>query len=197
MKRLIIALILVAGFCCVGFAQEDTNEYASADVTYKTTSGGFWVWEENCNGGAGEFGINLLKKEKHLMFRNVIFVQGEGGSAKLSSNKMIDFGGVEIGDKLLFGGRTNCNGFIIRSYGYAGGALGILGWDDHEFGTKPFLLSIKFGGGFEFQFKKTLAFVMEFGGAQRFIFGDGGVSALSDFSKCTPTLTIGYRCFKM
>ena len=196
MKRLIIALILVAGFCCVGFAQEDTNEYSSANFKYRTTSGGFWIWEENCNGGAGEFGVNLLKEEKHLMLRNCVFVQGEGGSAKLSSDKIVDFGGIEIGDKILFGGRANCNGFIVRSYGYAGVAFGILGWDDHKFGTKPFLVSAKFGGGFEFQYLKSLAFVVEFGGAQRFVFGDGAARPLSDFSKCTPTLTIGFRSFR-
>ncbi len=193
MKRLIIALVLVAGICCVGFAEE---ENPTAKYNYRTTSGGFWIWEENCNGGAGEFGVNLLKEEKNLMLRNCVFVQGEGGSAKLTANKIVDFGGIEIGDKLLFGGCANCNGFIVRSYGFAGAAFGILGWDDHKFGTKPFLVSAKFGGGFEFQYLKNLAFVVEFGGAQRFIFGDGGVGAFNNFSKCTPTLTIGYRSFR-
>ena len=196
MKRLIIALILVAGFCSAGFAQEDSTEYPSAKVSYRTTSGGFWVWEENCNGGAGEFGINLLKEEKHLVLRNCIFVQGEGGSAKLSEDKIVDFGGIEIGDKIIFGGRANCNGFIVRSYGYAGAAVGILGWDDHKFGTRPFLISAKFGGGFEFQYLKGLGFVVEFGGAQRFLCGAGESRALSDFSRCTPTLTIGFRSFR-
>ncbi len=196
MKRLIIALCLVAGFCCVGFAQEDTNEYSSAKYNYRTTSGGFWIWEENCNGGAGEFGVNLLKEEKNLVFRNVFFIQGEGGSAKLTANNTIDFGGVEFGDKLMFGGRANCYDFIVRSYGFAGVSFGILGWDDHQFGTQPFLISAKFGGGFEFQYLKNLAFVLEFGGAQRFLAGTGSTKALSDFSKCTPTLTIGFRSFK-
>ena len=196
MKRLIIVLALVAGFCSVGFAQEDTQGYSSAEYKYRTTSGGYWVWEENCNGGAGEFTINLLKEEKHLVLRNCIFVQGEGGSGKMSSDKIVEFGGVEFGDKLMFGGRANCQGFIVRSYGYAGAAFGILGYDDHKFGSQPFLLSAKFGGGFEFQYLKNLAFVVEFGGAQRFLCGHGKASALSDFSKCTPTLTIGYRSFR-
>ena len=195
MKRFIIALILVAGVCCVGFAQEDTSEYSSADFNYRTTSGGFWIWEENCNGGAGEFGINLLKEEKNLVLRNCFFVQGEGGSGKMTSDKIVEFGGIEFGDKLMFGGRANCNGFIVRSYGFAGASFGIIGWDDHQFGTKPFLVSAKFGGGFEFQYLKKLAFVVEFGGVERFLIGQPA-GALSNFAKCTPSLTIGYRSFK-
>ena len=195
MKRFIIALILVAGVCCVGFAQEDTSEYSSANFNYRTTSGGFWIWEENCNGGAGEFGINLMKEEKNLVLRNCFFVQGEGGSGKMTSDKIVEFGGIEFGDKLMFGGRANCNGFIVRSYGFAGASFGIIGWDDHQFGTKPFLVSAKFGGGFEFQYLKNLAFVVEFGGVERFLIGQPA-GALSNFAKCTPSLTIGYRSFK-
>ena len=195
MKRLIIVLLLVAGICSVGFAQEDTNEYSSAEYNYRTTSGGFWIWEENCNGGAGEFGINLLKEEKNLVLRNCFFVQGEGGSGKMTSDKIVEFGGIEFGDKLMFGGRANCNGFIVRSYGFAGASFGIIGWDDHQFGTKPFLVSAKFGGGFEFQYLKNLAFVVEFGGVERFLIGQPA-GALSNFAKCTPSLTIGYRSFR-
>ena len=47
MKRLIIALVLVAGFCCAGFAEE----MDSADVTYRTTSGGFWSCGQDFSGG--------------------------------------------------------------------------------------------------------------------------------------------------
>lgn len=195
MKRLIIALILVAGICSVGFAQEDTNVYSSAEYQYRTTSGGFWICEENCNGGAGEFGINLLKQEKNFVFRNSFFVQGEGGSGNLTTDRFVDFGGIEIGDKLIFGGRANCLGFIVRTYGYAGASFGLLAWDDHKFFSKPFLLSAKFGGGFEFQYLKNLAFVIEFGGVERFLIGQPS-GALSNFSKCTPSLTIGYRSFK-
>ena len=195
MKRLIITLALVAGICCAGFAEENANEYSSANITYRTTSGGFWVWEENCNGGAGEFGINLLKEEKNFVLRTCFFVQGEGGSGNLGNNKTMDFGGIELGDKFIFGGRANCNGFIVRTYGFAGAAFGILGWDNHKFGKPPFLLSTKFGGGFEFQYLKGMAFVVEFGGTERFLLGKGQ-GALSDFSKCTPSLTIGYRSFR-
>ena len=180
MKRLIIALILVAGICSVGFAQEDTNVYSSAEYQYRTTSGGFWIWEENCNGGAGEFGINLLKQENNFVFRNSFFVQGEGGSGNLTTDRFVDFGGIEIGDKLIFGGRANCPGFIVRTYGYAGASFGLLAWDDHKFFSKPFLLSAKFGGGFEFQYLKNLAFVIEFGGVERFLIGQPS-GALSNF----------------
>ena len=195
MKRLIILLILVAGLCSVGFAQEDTNEYSSAEFQYRTTSGGFWIWEENCNGGAGEFGFNLLKEEKNFVFRNCFFVQGEGGSGNLTTDRFVDFGGIEFGDKLIFGGRANGPGFIVRTYGYVGASFGLIGWDDHLFYTQPFLVSAKFGGGFEFQYLRNMAFVIEFGGDERFLIGQPS-GALSNFSKCTPSLTIGYRSFK-
>ena len=195
MKRLIIALVLVAGICSVGFAQEGAPEHSSANYNYRTTSGGFWIWEESCNGGAGEFGINLLKQEKNIVLRNCVFVQGEGGSGNLTSNEFIDFGGVEFGDKLIFGGRANCHDFIVRTYGYVGASFGILGWDDHKFGSRPFLISAKFGGGFEFQYLKGLAFVVEFGGVERFLVGKPA-GALANFSKSNPSLTIGFRSFR-
>ena len=197
MKRLIIALVLVAGFCSAGFAQDDAAERSSANVNYRTTSGGFWVWEDNLTGGFGEFGINLLPQEKNFVLRNCIFVQGEGSSLTLgqASGNSIEVGGLEIGDKILIGGRYNCPGFIIRSYGYMGGSFGFMTWDDHKFGSKPFMVSAKFGGGFEFQFVQSCAFVVEFGGVQRFLVGGGSMN-ISDFPNHAPCLTIGYRTFK-
>ena len=195
MKRLIITLLLVAGICSVGFAQEDTNEYSSAEFQYRTTSGGFWIWEENCIGGAGEFGFNLLKQENNFVLRNCILVQGEGGSGNLTTDRFVDFGGIEIGDRFIIGGRANCNGFIVRSYGYVGGFFGLFSWVDHKFYKPPFLLTAKFGGGFEFQYTQDMAFVLEYGAVERFLIGQPS-GALSNFSKCTPSLTIGYRSFK-
>ena len=193
MKRLIIVLSLVAGICCAGFADEN----ASANVDYRTTSGGFWVIENNLTGGFGEFGINLLPKEKNFVLRNCFFVQGEGSSLELGEapGNKIEVGGLEIGDKLLIGGRYNCPGFIIRSYGFIGGSFGFFSWDDHSFGSKPFIVSAKFGGGFEFQFSTDCAFVVEFGGVQRFLVGGTDVN-LPNFSNHAPCLTIGYRMFR-
>jgi len=193
MKRLIIALVLVAGFCCAGFAEENN----SANVDYRITSGGFWVWEDNLSGGFGEFGVNLLPKENHFVLRNCFFIQGEGSSVDMSqgSGNSIEVGGLEIGDKILIGGRYNCPGFIIRSYGYIGGSFGFMSWDDHPFGSRPFMISAKFGGGFEFQYVRGCAFVAEFGGVQRFLVG-GGKSNISNFPNHAPCLTIGFRTFR-
>ena len=209
-----ITLILVAGFCWVGFAEEEELVHSevhqdepakntlSANVNYRITTGGLWVWEENCNGGAGEFGINLLPVEKKLMLRNCIFVQGEGGYLnKENSAEGVGFGGIEVGDKILFGGRTNCSVFIIRGYGYFGGALGIFAWENHPFGSKPFIVSLKFGGGFELQYRRNSAFVIEFGGVQRFLAGasrkDAAIKLDKDnYAISAPSLTIGYRVLR-
>ena len=197
MKRLIIALVLVAGFCSAGFAQEDASEHSSANVNYRTTSGGFWVWEDNLTGGFGEFGINLLPEEKNFVLRNCFFIQGEGSSLELgqAAGNSIEVGGLELGDKILIGGRYNCPGFIIRSYGFIGGSFGFFSWNDLKFNSKPFIVSAKFGGGFEFQFVKGCAFAVEFGGVQRFLAG-GGTMNISGFPNHAPCLTIGYRTFK-
>ena len=108
MKRLIISLILVALICSVGFAKEAgaTAGAASANFNYRIVSGGFWACGQDFSGGFGEFGVNLLPREKSFVLRDCIYVQGEGGY--LDSQKQFSFGGLEIGDKLIFGGRVDC-----------------------------------------------------------------------------------------
>ena len=153
--------------------------------------------ENSLSGGFGEFGINLLPKEKYFVLRNCFFVQGEGSSTELSKTpgNFVDVGGLEIGDKFLIGGRYNCPGFIIRTYGYIGGSFGFFSCDDHQFTSKPFIISAKFGGGFEFQYVKGCAFVVEFGGVQRYLVGEGK-NEIPGFPNNTPCLTIGFRTFR-
>ena len=195
MKRLIIALILVALICSVGFAKEagETAGAASANFNYRIVSGGFWACGQDFSGGFGEFGVNLLPREKSFVLRDCIYVQGEGGY--LDSQKQFSFGGLEIGDKLIFGGRVDCSGFIVRSYGFTGLAFGMFSCEGHEFVSAPFMINLNFGGGFEFQFAKRSAFALEFGGVKRF-FAGGEKKVFEDFSKFTPLLTIGYRTFR-
>ena len=94
MKRLIICLVLVAGICFGGFAEEND----SAENTYRFTNGGFWSCGQD------------------------------------------------------------------------------------------------FSGGFEFQYCKNCAFVIEFGGVNRFLTGDYK-NTFTDFSRSSPALTIGFRTF--
>ena len=164
-----------------------------AEFNYRTVSGGFWSCGQDFSGGFGEFGINLLPCEKSWVLRDCIYVQGEGGF--LDMNNKLSFGGLEIGDKLIFGGRVNGQGFIVRSYGYTGCAFGFFTCEDHSFFATPFMINLNFGGGFEFQFAKNTAFVLEFGGMNRFLAG-GNKKAFEYFSKSSPVLTIGYRTFR-
>ena len=192
MKRLIITLSVIAIICSAGFAEE-ARENASAKYNYRIVSGGFWSCGHDFSGGFGEFGVNLLPQENFFVLRDCIYVQGEGGY--LDPNKEFSFGGLEIGDKLIFGGRVDCSGFIVRSYGFTGFSFGMISCKNHSFTSSPFMLNITFGGGFEFQFVRHTAFVVEFGGVKRFLTG-GEKEGLEAFSKTMPVLTIGYRTFR-
>lgn len=187
MKRLIIALVLVAGFCCVGFA--DVKD--SADVTYRTTSGGFWSCGQDFSGGFGEFGINLLPEENIFVLRDCIYVMGTGGELTASG---LDAGGLEVGDKLLIGGRSNCAGFIVRSYGYVSGGVKFYKCEGHKIIDSP-MVDIGFGGGFEFQYMEGCAFVLEFGGQNRLLTGKYK-NEFKDYSRSNPVLSIGFRTFR-
>lgn len=187
MKRLMIILGLVAGFCCAGFADEKD----SANVTYRTTSGGFWSCGQDFSGGFGEFGINLLPQENILVLRDCIYVMGTGGELTSSG---LDSGGLEVGDKLIMGGRSNCPGFIIRSYGYISGGAKFYKCAGHKFIDAP-MIDIGFGGGFEFQYLEGCAFVIEFGGQNRWLTGKYK-NEFKDYSRSNPVLSFGFRTFK-
>ena len=192
MKRIILLLFLAGVFCSVGFAEE-AGEAASAKFNYRIVTGGFWFCSRDFSGGFGEFGVNLLPVEKSFVLRDCIYVQGEGGYLDL--HKELSFGGLEIGDKLILGGRVDGSDFIVRSYGFTGFSFGMFSCKNHRITASPFMLNLTFGGGFEFQFVRHAAFVLEFGGLKRFFTG-GEKKGLEDFSKSMPVLTIGYRSFR-
>ncbi|MCR4947804.1 MAG: hypothetical protein K6A15_01470 [Treponema sp.] len=195
MKRIILLLFLVAVFCSVGFTEETENSgvVVSANFNYRIVSGGFWCCGQNFSGGFGEFGVNLLPQEKIFVLRDCIYVQGEGGT--LSQKNGFDFGGLEIGNKLIIGGRVNCYGFVVRNYGFTSFSFGMFSCKNHVFTSQPFMLNLSFGGGFEFQFVRHSSFVVEFGGIKRFFAGEKNED-FQEFSKTEPVLTIGYRTFR-
>ncbi len=170
-----------------------TDGPASAKFDYRTVSGGFWSCGQDFSGGFGEFGVNLLPAEKILVLRDCIYVQGEGGT--LSQENKLDFGGLEIGNKLIVGGRVNCSDFAVRNYGFTSLSFGMFSCKNHDFTSQPFMLNLSFGGGFEFQFVKNTAFVVEFGGCNRFFVGEKSED-VKDLSKSAHVLTIGYRTFR-
>ena len=193
MKRTSIILVLVAFLCSIGFAQD----FSSANMNYRFVSGGFWSCGQDFCGGFGEFGMNCLPEEKVFVMRDSIFIQGEGGTLRKSSASHpnpLEYGELQVGDKLILGGRTNCNGFIIRSYGFISGALGLFSCAGHSFGKMPWMINLAFGGGFEFQFHQNSAFVIEFGGVNRILVG-GDKSDFEGYSRSSPALTIGFRSF--
>ncbi|MBO4533145.1 MAG: hypothetical protein J5726_05545 [Treponema sp.] len=182
MKRTAIVLVLVAIFCSVGFAEGSK----SADIKYRFTNGGFWTSGQDFCGGFGEFGINCLPEEKNFVFRNHIFCQGDGGKS---------FGEFQVGDKLIFGGRVNGEGFITRTYCFTAGGFGLISCPGYKVSETPFLVHITFGAGFEFQYCQETAFVVEFGGDNRLLVGKNK-QALKDFSRSSPVLTIGFRSMR-
>ena len=192
MKKIIIILCIVTFFCCAGFAENKET----AKWEYKFTNGGFWSCGQNFAGGFGEFGFNLLSEENNFLVRDCIFIQGQGGY--LAKNDSLEYGALEIGNKLIFGGKSNCDKFIIRSYGFAAGGVGLYICEGHKIFSMPLLIDLSFGGGFEFQYTRHMAFVIEFGGTSRMFVGKNRnkENNISDYSKSTPSLTIGFRSFK-
>lgn len=187
MKRTIL-LFLVALMCMSGFAEEISS---SADVTYKTTTGGFFFTNKDTSGGFGEFGIKLCDEANGFVLRNCIFFEGFGTDLPHD----ISYGAAGIGDKLIIGGRTNGLGFIVRSYGYIGGSFDLYKGGSHEFFDSPYLCSFNMGGGFEFQYTTENAFVVEFGGICRGPVG-AGKDSFTDYAVSGPSLTIGFRSFR-
>jgi len=199
MKRRCLVLVLVAIICSVGFAEENlSGEETFANGNYRFASGGFWSCGQDFAGGFGEFGFNLLPTEKAFVLRDCIFVQGEGGILRNSNSANpdpLEYGALTIGDKVLFGGRTNGNGFVVRSYGFTGASVSLFSCTNHGFFSQPMMLNILFGGGFEFQYSVNTAFVIEFGGLNRLLLGSGK-SDLKGYAKSNPVLTIGFRTLK-
>ncbi len=170
-----------------------TDGPASAKFNYRIVSGGFWCCGQDFSGGFGEFGVNLLPQEKNFVLRDCIYVLGEGG--ELDRDNQLNYGAFEMGDKLIMGGRVNCSDLIVRSYGFTACAIGMFSCEGHRFFTAPFMINLSFGGGFEFQFAKNTAFVIEFGGLNRFLAGNEKRD-FEHFSKSSPLLTIGYRTLR-
>lgn len=188
MKKTTILFILVALMCSVGFAE---NEPANSN--YKFTSGGFWEYNNETTGGSGEIGFKLVSEDNGFVLRNCIVFEGLGTTIQKESK--LNYGAFFINDKILIGGKYNCNDSIIRSYAFLGGGFGLLGCKGHKFIEAPYLAKFYGGGGFEFQFVKDLAFVVEFGGGCTGPIGKNTKSFLG-YANSNPTLTIGYRSFK-
>ncbi len=191
MKRQGFFVILLAIYCFAGFAEEND----SANINYRITSGGFWSCGQDFSGGFGEFGVNLLPVENFFVLRDCIFVQGEGGTLRKCSTEhpqALEYGSLQVGNKLILGGRVNATGFIVRSYGFCSGAFGLFSCSEHNFFSQPFMVNLTFGGGFEFQYHKRSAFVIEFGGLNRILAGADS-AFFEDYSKSSASLTIGFR----
>ncbi|MBQ0166208.1 MAG: hypothetical protein KBT02_03760 [Treponema sp.] len=185
MKRVTVFLLLVALMCSVGFAED----MSFAEGTF--VSGGFWSCEGNRSGGFGEFGFALVEESKNgFVLRDCITLGGYGNTVT-DSNGM-KFGEGIIGDKLMIGGVTDCSLFKVRSYGFMGAGIGLWGDETYGFAEGAPMLELSFGGGFEFQYAASTAFVIEFGGRC-----EGPVGSEKDryqaYTNSSPLLTIGFR----
>lgn len=192
MKRIRICLVLFALLCSVGFADEysSVKNIDSVKFNSQLVSGGFWSCGGGRSGGFGEFGFRLVDENiNHFVLRDSITIGGYGSN--LISNSM-DFGELQIGNKIIIGGMTNCGTFCIRSYGFTGIYLGL--WSDNSihFAKGAPLIEINFGGGFELQYSINNAFVIEFGGRVEAPVGKLK-NEFNTYTNSSPLLTIGYR----
>lgn len=178
MKRFISILWVGTILCLAGFSQEMKNGIAS---------GGFWCMKEGIASGFGEWNFPIHDGTDDFILRDCINIGGFGGTQE-------KFGGAIIGNKILCGQKCNAGTLVIRTYGLAGVGFGLFGTENHLTFASPYLLSVIFGGGTEIQYSKNLAFVIEFGGSQDFIIGEGRKDFLNLESAC-PILMLGYRSY--
>lgn len=193
MKRVTVFLLLAALMCNVGFAEGVSfaeGKYPTADFKSHVITGGFWdSWGER-SGGFGEIGIRLMEEdESHFVFRDCITLGGYGHDAY---GKTDEFGELVIGNKVILGGMADCILFKVRGYSFFGTGISFWGSPDVDFASGAPLLELTFGGGFEFQYAASSAFVIEFGG--RFENPAGKErKAFRAYTNSSPLLTIGCR----
>lgn len=188
MKRLSCVLVLVALICSVGFAEETK----SADFNSKFISGGFWISEEGKCGGGGEWGFAIVENPNGFFMRDCFTGAGYGGNLK---GGKFSFGEMTVGNKFMMGGSYDLGNSIVRTYGIFGVDFGVFSINGHKFYECPFLIEIPFGGGFEFQYSKKSAFVVEFGGKYSIMIGENAKD-FADLANTCPKLSIGYRSFR-
>lgn len=196
MKRFSLSFVLVALMSCVGFAEEKdfaNMEYPTAKFGTKITNGGFYNCGGNRSGGFGEFGFSLIDENKnHIVLRECITVGGYGNAV---GEKSMDISELQIGDKLIFGGMYDGFLFKVRSYGFLNVGIGLWSDSENKFASGSPLLEIGGGGGFEFQYSSTSAFVIEFGGRSEAPVGKEK-GRFDAYTNSSPTLTIGFRCMR-
>lgn len=197
MKRFRVYFILVALMCSYGFAETTDSaekniatENATSDFDYKKIGGGFWSCAPERSGGFGEFGWCLSdESKKGFVLRDCFTVGGYGHKVIKSS---VDFGELQIGNRLTLGGVYDGGNFKVRSYGFFGAGVGIIGGEGIRFFHGAPMFEVNGGGGFEFQFTKNSAFVIEYGGRCEMPVGRKAAQ-YSAYTNSSPILTIGYR----
>lgn len=184
MKRFRVLFIWVALMCSAGFAED-------FDFANRFSTGGFWSCGNERSGGFGEVGISLVNENRHnFVVRDCVTFAGYGYN--LFNQTLPSFGEFQIGDKFIIGGMTGSNLFRVRTYGFFSVGLGFWKGGEHNFTSGNPLLDIGGGGGFEFQYTRDCAFVVEFGGRNEAPVGRGR-SKYKDYTNASPMLTIGYR----
>lgn len=188
MKRLSCVLVLVALICSGGFSEGAKSE----EFKSKFISGGFWILDEGKCGGGGEWGFAILESSNGFFVRDCFTGAGYGGNMKGGE---FTFGEMAMGNKFMIGGSYDLGNSIVRTYGFAGIDFGVFSTKNHKFYECPFLIEVPCGGGFEFQYSKKSAFVIEFGGKYSIMVGENAQD-FANFANTCPKLSIGYRSFR-
>lgn len=177
--------------CSFGFAEEadeSTNSFG-----FRKIGGGFWNCSTERSGGYGEFGWAFTDEDvKNFVLRDCFTVGGYGHNV-IKSN--IDFGELQVGNKFILGGVYDCKNFKVRSYGFVGTGIGIIGGTGVKFFKGAPMVEVNGGGGFEFQYSKNSAFVIEYGGRCEMPVGNKRAS-FTPYTNSSPLFTIGYRTLK-
>lgn len=151
--------------------------------------GGSWNVQSERYGGRLEVGLPIVDGESRWLLRSSFGLGGYGGSP---SQLATHWGGLALDAKIIGGGKIQRVDYAVRSYGYLSGEFGMFATDTKSIHSGPFMVGMGFGGGFEFQFTKSVAFSIECGGTLNFIVGNE-VETFSVLEGGSPVLAIGWR----
>lgn len=188
MKKLIVAIFMVTFLRLVGFAESSENcDRFNSGFSY----GGYCTLEEGVCSGFGEWNIPIIRNHNGFILRDSINIGGFGIQDSVSKNT----GGFFLGDKIIFGNDYSNELYSIKVYGFLGTDFYFTEDLKEHFWNKPVVFDSRLGAGFEFQYNKASAFVVEIGGKNNYVLGD---SARLEYNvkEYSPFLNVGFRSYR-
>ena len=164
-------------------AAEDEGASKAGGISFGT----FALLQSRKSGGGLTFAFPVFSKGD-------FFIRDEVTASLYLAN---DFGTdgmlISVGDKLHFGCLRHIAGFCFRTYGYMKCEVGACKDISYAFFQAPMILELGGAGGFEFLFRPSQGFFVEFGGGAS-ITSFGGSAGVSRTEIASGNFCGGYVC---